>query len=1392
MITDSEKDNDPLQTQVCIISISGISATVSDPAREQLVELVGKECLVKATINGQHAKLLWDTGAQVCLITMSWLRTNGFKNKIHPLSEWGPTGSSLKVASASGTDMNLRGWCALRVKIGSTEILVPFLVTDMDSLTTPILGYNAICQFMQENTPRNLHSAFPKIAVEALTKVKQLTKMDGETQIKAAESWDPDVDLRDAPISEAQKEQVRKVLREECEAFMRDDDDVGCIEELQMDIILEDTKPVQRPYVSIPPPMFAEVKAYLDEMKRRGWIRPSKSPYSSPMVCVRKKDGSLRLCIDYRQINQKTIKDSHPIPRIQDTLNALGGKTWFSTLDQGKAYHQGFIKEDARHLTAFVTPWGLWEWVRIPFGLTGAPTTYQRYMEETLKDVRDKCCLPYMDDALVYSTEFEEHLQHLRTVLRLLKEKGIKLKPSKCKLFRREVKFLGHVITEKGYKMDDEDKKAVLALRDKRPQTIGELRKLLGFLGYFRKFIPNFSRRAKNLFQLLETKGIKTSRKKNGQPTSSTKVTWSGEHTAELEDLVDCLTSAPLMAYPDFNREFILHTDASQEGLGAVLYQQQYNGCLAVIGYGSRTLTPAEKNYHIHSGKLEFLALKWAITERFRDYLYHAPHFTVFSDNNPLTYVLTTARLDGTRHRWVAELADFNFDIRYKPGRIHGDADGLSRMPLDQQQYTEWMEAPAMQAVAKASQMQQEGRIPWIAALSHNVKNDEEDLDTQVKGIKLEEIQQAQREDHDIGPLLEAVKTRQRFKALPKTAAGTLLLRQWDRLRVNKKGLLTRVINDPNTLTKREQLILPNKYKQEVLKLMHNEMGHMGPERTISLIQERFFWPYMTPEITEYVSKKCSCLKDKPPAQHLRAPMHSIQTTAPLELISLDFVHLERSSGGHEYILVVVDHFTRFSQAYPTRNKSAKTVAEKLFNDFIPRFGLPSRIHHDQGGEFENRLLRELQRLCGVASSRTTPYHPQGNGQVERFNRTLLTMLKTLPTDQKRQWHLHVNKLVHAYNCTRNDSTGFSPFFLLYGRSPRLPVDLIFGLTPEKQPNKIDTPEYVETFRQVLKGAYEKAAETSKKESERNRLQYDKKVRVTELRPGDRVLIKNCSQRGGPGKLRSYWEDDVYLVIRQMGGPVFQLRSEAHPRRRLRVVHRNMLLPCDLLPEEPASHKEVTRRKDDVQQSTNELASPQKRPPARTDDEDGTWSVVFNQVEPVVCDYRRMQDSSLDPAAPAFIPNPLHSDVTSQRHEGLIPAHGTPRGVGGQPPVAGFQSPEAQTCSPLNPHPAARDAAMQPSRGPAEDNVEQPTQQPMMDNVEHPPRPSRVRRQPERLMYYAPGHALINHLGHVMQLQASWQQAWPLLQPWMMPWIPLALVSAQSLQPWFGLSRRDT
>jgi hypothetical protein len=291
----------------------------------------------------------------------------------------------------------------------------------------------------------------------------------------------------------------------------------------------------------------------------------------------------------------------------------------------------------------------------------------------------------------VFSKSFNEHIEHLRKVLQRLKAHGVKLKPKKCTIFKREVLFLGRIVSEEGYKLDPSTVAPILRMKETPPKAVNKVRKLMGFLNYYRRYIENFSRIAKPIYDLVklvdhDKSDANPKRKYRKQPPPNQQISWTPTHQSALERLIQCLVSVPVMAYPEPNNSFVLHTDASESGLGAVLYQQQ-NDVLRVIAYGSRTLTTAEKNYHLHSGKLEFLALKWAICEQFRDYLYYAPSFVVFTDNNPLTYVLSTAKLNATGLRWVGELADFNFTIRYRPGKANADADTLSLVPKDMDNY---------------------------------------------------------------------------------------------------------------------------------------------------------------------------------------------------------------------------------------------------------------------------------------------------------------------------------------------------------------------------------------------------------------------------------------------------------------------------------------------------------------------------------------------------------------------------------------------------------------------------------------------------------------------------------------------------------------------------------
>ena len=972
-----------------------------------------------------------------------------------------------------------------------------------------------------------------------------------------------DIDLSESALNAEQKEVAHNFLSQWQPIFSQGPTDLGHTDLVQHTINVEDDKPFKEPYRNIPPALIQEVREHLREMIEIGAIRESSSPYSSNVVIVRKKDGTIRFCIDYRKLNSRTVRDAYAIPRIDDTLHLLAGAKYFSKLDLKCGYWQVELNEDDKAKTAFQAgPLGFFECNRMPFGLCNAPATFQRLMERCMGDINLRDCLIYLDDIIIFSSTFEEHLGQLESVFRRLQEHNLKLKPSKCEFFRDQVVYLGHVVSHEGIQTDPSKIESVKTWPI--PKNTQDVRKFLGFTGYYRRFIRDYAAIARPLNDLLvgHSTNLKNKRK---YKTKQTPFTWGESQQNSFDMIISKLTNPPILAYADYSKPFKLHTDASGSGLGAVLYQSQ-DGKDRVVAYASRSLKPSERNYPAH--KLEFLALKWAVCEKYHDYLY-GNKFEVLTDNNPLTYVFTTAKLDATGQRWVAALSDYNFTVKYRSGRKNADADGLSRLPEDTAANQERIIFPeVLKAICQCAALQVE-ECPLVesVAVSQPVDASEdipEDL-LMSHALTSKDWRKAQRDDPTLKLIIDHLQKGSRISVQQiqnNTSIDRRYFKDWEKLYLCQDVLYRKAELNGQDF---QQLIIPLSYRDVVFKALHDSLGHQGRDRTTSLVKQRFFWPGIDAYVRDKVQSCERCIKRKTnPGRS--AELVNITSTAPMEILCLDYLSLERSKGGIENVLVMTDHFSRYAQAIPTRNQTAKTTARVLFDNFVVHYGFPARIHSDQGQTFESNLIKELCKIAEIEKSRTTPYHPMGNGQCERFNQTLLQMLGTLEDYQKSDWKAHVPTLVHAYNATFHHSAGYSPYFLMFGRHPRLAIDAFLGLSPDALTATKQT-EYVRKLRERLHYAYTRAEEAAKRSAAGHKAHYDRKVRKSVLHPGDRVLVRNVGLRGKQ-KLADRWERQTYIVKCQPNPdiPVYEVQLESSRSRKKRTLHRNLLLPFMFIP----------------------------------------------------------------------------------------------------------------------------------------------------------------------------------------------------------------------------------
>ena len=457
--------------------------------------------------------------------------------------------------------------------------------------------------------------------------------------------------------SDEEKEQLKALLVEFSDVVATSNEDVGQTNLMAHKIDVDGAAPVKQPPRRMPFHKREEVRKHLDQMLEADVVEPSSSPWSSPVVLVKKPDGSSRFCIDYRALNNVTKKDAYPLPRIDDTLDSLGGAKYFSTLDLQSGYWQVDVDSQSRDKTAFSTPFGLYQFKRMPFGLTNAPATFQRLMAVVLRGLTPMMCLVYLDDIIVFSTTFQEHVERLRLVLGRLREAGLKLKPRKCKLLCEHVRFLGHVVSVQGVSTDPEKIRAIVDWPT--PTCVKDVRSFLGMAGYYRRFIRDFSTVARPMNKLLE---------------KDVPFAWKEDADRSFQVLKKALSSAPILSFPDFSLPFLVDTDASNSGLGAVLSQVGSDNVERPVYFASRTLNRAERKYS--TTRKELLAVVWAL-KTFRPYLLGAP-FVLRTDHNALVWLMNFKEPEGQVARWLETLAEYDFKIKHRSGKTHQNVDALS------------------------------------------------------------------------------------------------------------------------------------------------------------------------------------------------------------------------------------------------------------------------------------------------------------------------------------------------------------------------------------------------------------------------------------------------------------------------------------------------------------------------------------------------------------------------------------------------------------------------------------------------------------------------------------------------------------------------------------------
>ena len=939
-------------------------------------------------------------------------------------------------------------------------------------------------------------------------------------------------------MSNSERQQLRQLLDQHHPVFSPTSKSCGQTSFIKHTIPTGSAPPIRQPHRRISPHLADTVRSELDAMLADDVIEPSSSSWASPVVLVKKKDGGVRFCIDYRKVNAVTVKDAFPIPRIDDTLDCLAGAKYFSTLDLKSGYWQVQMEDQDKCKTAFTSPYGLFQFNVMPFGLTNAPATFQRLMSMVLRGLQWEICLVYLDDIIIFSTTFSEHLQRLDTVFSRLADAGLTVKPSKCHLLCKSVEYLGHVISPAGVATDPAKTATVASWPT--PSSPAHVRSFLGLASYYRRFVPNFAAIAAPL---------------SAASQKGSRFQWTPECQNAFDLLKTHLTTSPVLAFPDFQRPFLLDTDASDLAIGGVLSQVNDSGKEQVIAYASSTLTKAQRNYS--TTRKELLAVV-TFVERFRHYLAVKP-FTLRTDHSSLRWLHNFHEPTGQLARWLERLADFNYEIQHRPGKSHGNADGLSRRPSP--------------TVAPPPSNPDE-HLPLSVAATNIPDDTPDDLTSSAwfPGWSTSDVFKAQRDEPLLAYLCECIDNHTAPSSSHPATTGISrvdrhLLSEFDRLELHNTLLFRRFVPTSIDDDSHIQLVVPAQFRSQVLEASHSHAtgGHLGTTRMFARISHDFYWPGWRTAVERFC-KYCHDCAQRKTTPTPRAPMGTVPSGYPWERIALDIMGpVPTTARGNRYILVIADYFSKWTESFPMPDMTATTIATLLFNHVICRFGVPRYIHSDQGRQFESQIFHHLCSMLGMKKTRTTPYRPQSDGMVERFNRTLQAMISCCVDKATDDWDIHLPALMLAYRTTVHASTGYTPYFLLFGHEATLPATAMFPLPVPSMTH----PEYVRQLETKLNSAYSIVRQFSGKQHRRQKALYDRHTAEKLFSVNDLVWLHQPAVPVGIApKFHRPWKGP-YRITQKVSTAVVRITLCQNPRRTV-IVHIDRLKPY--LTDDPDAH----------------------------------------------------------------------------------------------------------------------------------------------------------------------------------------------------------------------------